>query len=249
MPELRCSGCLVYMNVSRLSKRHREQFEGALAPLASLVCVWPESLYLRDPSTSTPIAKLLQVPFGKFYPQVGFRAPKLSHRRRPLMEVQKLLGARQMVMESLCGWPVQAFNVVRTQHHARLNLQLLMESDAFICTWTSNWYGPDPFFPPRICGSRAVRCRLVDEMRMTAPALAPLCLVVCPPYRCAACDVPFPFRRACGGGAQSKPPLIGGEQARSLESSRHRRLHNARSRRCPRFNWVHGGGAETPDYR
>eukprot|EP00439_Symbiodinium_sp_Y106_P066830 s5275_g10.t4 len=99
-----CSGCLVYMNVSRLSKR------------------------------------------------------------RPLMEVQKLLGAKQMVMESL------------------LNLQLLMESDAFVCTWTSNW------------------CRLVDELRMTVALKA---------------------------------------NHLSLEVNKH----------CPRFNWVHGGGAETPDYR
>ncbi|CAE7424387.1 Fut8 [Symbiodinium sp. CCMP2592] len=99
-----CSGCLVYMNVSRLSKR------------------------------------------------------------RPLMEVQKLLGAKQMVMESL------------------LNLQLLMESDAFVCTWTSNW------------------CRLVDELRMTVALKA---------------------------------------NHLSLEVNK----------RCPRFNWVHGGGAETPDYR
>ncbi|CAE6949827.1 Fut8 [Symbiodinium natans] len=100
----RCPGCLVYMNVSRLSKR------------------------------------------------------------RPLMEVQKRLGAKQMVIESL------------------LNLQLLMESDALVCTWTSNW------------------CRLVDELRMTV--------------------------------AQKANHL-------SLEVNK----------RCPRFNWVHGGGAETPDYR
>ena len=30
----------------------------------------------------------------------------------------------------------------------RLNLQLLMESDAFICTWTSNWHRPWFFFAP-----------------------------------------------------------------------------------------------------
>ncbi|CAK9105353.1 unnamed protein product [Durusdinium trenchii] len=53
-------------------------------------------------------------------------------KRMSLMKVSKALGAKEVVMESL------------------LNLQLLMESDAFLCTWTSNW------------------CRLVDEMRMTA---------------------------------------------------------------------------------
>eukprot|EP00913_Durusdinium_trenchii_P034785 g32539.t1 len=52
-------------------------------------------------------------------------------KRMSLMKVSKALGAKEVVMESL------------------LNLQLLMESDAFLCTWTSNW------------------CRLVDEMRMT----------------------------------------------------------------------------------
>eukprot|EP00434_Breviolum_minutum_P030535 symbB.v1.2.027005.t1/scaffold2737.1/size71945/3 len=52
-------------------------------------------------------------------------------KRTALMKLTKKLGAKQVVMESL------------------LNMQLLMESDAFIGTWTSNW------------------CRLVDEMRMT----------------------------------------------------------------------------------
>lgn len=85
-------------------------------------------------------------------------------KRMPLMKVSEKLGAKQVVMESL------------------LNLQLLMESDAFICTWTSNW------------------CRLVDEMRMTVAMKATYL---------------------------------------SLEVNKH----------CPRFNWVHGKGAETPDFR
>merc|ERR1712217_77674 len=52
-------------------------------------------------------------------------------KRMSLMKLQKKMGPKQMVMESV------------------LNLESLMQSDGFICTWTSNW------------------CRLVDEMRMT----------------------------------------------------------------------------------
>mgnify|MGYP002803400116 FL=1 len=85
-------------------------------------------------------------------------------KRTALMKLTKKLGAKQVVMESL------------------LNMQLLMESDAFIGTWTSNW------------------CRLVDEMRMTVAMKA---------------------------------------SHLSLEVNKH----------CPRFNWVHGHGRETPDYR
>merc|ERR1719277_1878157 len=47
------------------------------------------------------------------------------------MDLAKKMGPKQTVMESL------------------LNMQLLLESDALVCTWTSNW------------------CRLVDELRMT----------------------------------------------------------------------------------
>lgn len=52
-------------------------------------------------------------------------------KRMKLMDLRAQLGAKQAVMESL------------------LNLHLLLESDALVCTWTSNW------------------CRLVDELRMT----------------------------------------------------------------------------------
>mmetsp|Transcript_88107 Transcript_88107/g.282719 ORF Transcript_88107/g.282719 Transcript_88107/m.282719 type:complete len:532 (+) Transcript_88107:865-2460(+) len=52
-------------------------------------------------------------------------------KRMQLMDLRALLGAKEAVMESL------------------LNLHLLLEADALICTWTSNW------------------CRLVDELRMT----------------------------------------------------------------------------------
>ena len=109
------------------------------------------------------------------------------------MEVQKLLGAKQMVMESLCGRPVACRSLQgspKTSNMlpaARLNLQLLMESDAFVCTWTSNWYGPDLASGwGSVKGSRAavlacdpvLRCRLVDELRMTARAPAHLCTSV-----------------------------------------------------------------------
>lgn len=85
-------------------------------------------------------------------------------KRMPLMDLQKKLGPKQTVMESL------------------LNLELLMESDGFVCTWTSNW------------------CRLVDEMRMTVAMKA---------------------------------------DHLSFEVSKH----------CPSFNWVHGQGKPTPDFR
>eukprot|EP00933_Yihiella_yeosuensis_P015469 TRINITY_DN13480_c0_g1_i1.p1 TRINITY_DN13480_c0_g1~~TRINITY_DN13480_c0_g1_i1.p1 ORF type:complete len:464 (-),score=91.78 TRINITY_DN13480_c0_g1_i1:145-1356(-) len=85
-------------------------------------------------------------------------------KRMPLMNLRAKLGAKQAVMESL------------------LNLQLLMESDAFVCTWTSNW------------------CRLVDEMRLTVGMKA---------------------------------------DHMSLEINKH----------CPSFNWVHGRGKPTPDFR
>ena len=39
-----------------------------------------------------------------------------------------------LIEELFCGFSVFC---------ARLNLQLLMESDAFICTWTSNWCLPE----------------------------------------------------------------------------------------------------------
>eukprot|EP00438_Fugacium_kawagutii_P032604 Skav233149 [mRNA] locus=scaffold1669:180960:181631:+ [translate_table: standard] len=84
-------------------------------------------------------------------------------KKMDLMRVAERLGAKQIFMTSL------------------LNLQLLMESDAFIGTWTSNW------------------CRLVDEMRMTVAMKATYL---------------------------------------SLEVNKH----------CPSFNWVHGGGKDTPDF-
>ena len=86
-----------------------------------------------------------------------------SDKRMPLMELGKKLGWKEIVLESL------------------LNLQLLMESEGLICTWTSNW------------------CRLVDEMRITVAAKVD--------------DL-------------------------SLEVNKH----------CPSFNWVHGGGRDTPDF-
>lgn len=96
--------------------------------------------------------------------KVAFMNVSRIQQRMPLMRLRKRLGPKQTVLESL------------------LNMQLLMESDAFVCTWTSNW------------------CRLVDEMRMTV--------------------------------AQKANHL-------SLEIKKH----------CPSFNWVHGGGKPTADYR
>ena len=115
------------------------------------------------------------------------------------MEVQKRLGAKQMVIESLSGYLVgtPSHQVSLGVFLARLNLQLLMESDALVCTWTSNWFHAsetlalgsllqtpvltlntsrchDGRVPPSPCqGSpvrraRDLRCRLVDELRMTA---------------------------------------------------------------------------------
>ena len=57
-----------------------------------------------------------------------------SSKRMPLMKLAAKLGWKEVVLESL------------------LNLQLLMESEGLICTWTSNW------------------CRLVEEMRITVGA-------------------------------------------------------------------------------
>lgn len=96
--------------------------------------------------------------------KVAFMNVSRVQKRMPLMTLRKRLGPKQTVLESL------------------LNMQLLMESDAFVCTWTSNW------------------CRLVDEMRMTVALKA---------------------------------------NHISLEIKKH----------CPSFNWVHGGGKPTADYR
>ncbi|CAJ1390202.1 unnamed protein product [Effrenium voratum] len=136
---------------------------GSEALLAPFQWQLPKLRSVRRLYLGSDDANVLQEALSSFRNLIYMNVSRLS-KRMSLMKVQRRLGPKQMVMESL------------------LNLQLLMESDAFVCTWSSNW------------------CRLVDEMRLTVGMKA---------------------------------------EHLSLEVNKH----------CPRFNWVHGGGADTPDFR